>query len=500
MPLIIKAQFYNLPSDYFTALLTERELAKKESSIHTSIKPYILFFSSKYKHVIDSHQVLPYVHEDAGKDFIFYNHLITIAPKNEIVNIRIDPILNIELGRDFADTIKRNLYTNTRGAIVSGSIGKQVYFETMFVENQSLFPTYLYQGVNNLKVVPGQGRYKTFKERAFDYAFSSGFVSIQAAKNFNIQVGHGKQKIGHGYRSLLLSDNTFNYPFIRFTEQLFKGKIQYSSIYAVLMNFAPAAKKQTVGIEPLLQKKAASFQYLSINPTKFLNLSFFQGLIWEAGDDRNRHHLSWQYFNPVIFTQLASYGLNNKNNLLIGGDMKMKLSNKLNMYYQFMADDLGTKDTLGKGYGHQVGLNYFDAFGIKRLFLQGEFNFASEGSYNNVQNEKTNQAYTHYNQNLAFTLGHGRELVVMANYKIKRLDLILKYNYQEVLSNKQVNYFNNIIHVRLGYTINTAYNLNASMGYTYRSQNFANFSNLNNKTGYFFIALKTSLYNFYYDF
>jgi hypothetical protein len=489
-----------LPSDYFSALLTERELAKKDSSIHTSIKPYVHFFSSKYQQCVDSHQVLPYVHEDEGKDFIFYNHLINIAPKNELINIRIDPILNVELGRDFADTIKRNLYTNTRGAIMSGTIGKQVYFETMFAENQSLFPNYLYQGVNNLKVVPGQGRFKTFKETAFDYAFSSGFVSIQAAKNFNIQVGHGKQKIGNGYRSLLLSDNSFNYPFIRFTEQWFKGKIQYSSIYAVLMNFAPAAKKQTFGIEPLLQKKAASFQYLSINPTNFLNLSFFQGLIWQAGDDRNRQHLSWQYFNPIIYTQLASYGLNNKNNILIGADMKLKLSNTLNMFYQFMADDLGTQDTLGKGYGHQAGFNYFDAFGIKRLFLQGEFNFVSEGSYNNVENEKTNQAYSHYNQNLAFTLGHGRELIVMANYKIKRFDLILKYNYQEVLSNKKVNYFNNIINLRLGYTINTAYNLNASLGYTYRSQNFANFNNLNIETGYFFIALKTSLYNFYYDF
>ena len=30
----------------------------------------------------------------------------------------------------------------------------------------------------------------------FDYAFASGFVSLQGAKNLNIQFGHGKQKIG----------------------------------------------------------------------------------------------------------------------------------------------------------------------------------------------------------------------------------------------------------------------------------------------------------------
>ncbi len=300
-----KAQFFNLPTEYFSSLLTERELAKKENQLHTGIKPYIHFYSPKYLHVIDSHSVYKYIHEDPGVDAVFYNHLINIAPKNENVNIKIDPIINFEKGTDFLDTLNLGLYTNTRGAMVSGSVGSKVYFETMFSENQALFPTYVANNNNLSKVVPGQGRFKTFKTNAYDYAFASGFVSVQATKNFNIQLGHGKQKVGHGYRSLLLSDNAFNYPYLRFTEQWLNGKIQYSSIYAVLMNLDSAAKKQTYGVEPMFQKKAAAFQHVSFYPGKRFNFSFFQGLIWKTGDERNRHQLDWQYFNPIIFSNLA---------------------------------------------------------------------------------------------------------------------------------------------------------------------------------------------------
>ena len=42
---------------------------------------------------------------------------------------------------------------------------------------------------------------------------SSGFVSVEASDNFIVQFDHGKHFIGDGYRSLLLSDNSFNYPF-----------------------------------------------------------------------------------------------------------------------------------------------------------------------------------------------------------------------------------------------------------------------------------------------
>ena len=496
----LNSQFYNLPSDYSFSLLTEKQLATKDSSIHSGIKPYIHFFSKKYVHVEDSQRLFKYVVDDPLLDIVFYKHLIRVEPKNEKFKLRLDPILNIEAGADYAKNYNTRLYTNTRGLIGSGYIGDKIYFETMFAENQSVFPTYIANQVKTSLVVPGQGRWKAFKATGYDYAFSSGFVSIQALKNLNIQVGHGKQKIGNGYRSLLLSDNSFNYPYARITQQWFKGRVQYNNIYAVLMNLVPASVKFNPYSERLFQKKAVSFQYLSVNVTKSFNLGFFQGLIWQAGDERNRQHLDWQYFNPVIYTNSTSYGLDNKNNILVGGDLKVKLANKLNFYGQVMLDGFNHIDSIGNGFGYQAGINYFDALSIKNLFFQAEYNNVSKSSYLNPSGALTDQSYSHYNQTLAYTPGNGQELILIADYKRKRFFYNVKYNYQNVFYQPGGSYYNSIVSAKFGYVINPAYNLNITVGMIYRSQNFSIFRALNNETNYVYVGFKTSLYNLYYDF
>lgn len=496
-----KAQFYNLPNDYFYGLLTERVLAQKDSSIHASVKPYIPFFSDKYKHVEDSHRVLKYITEDQFLDKVFFDHLLHVRSKNKKYTLTVDPLLNLELGRDAEDTLFRKLYTNTRGFIVTGSIGKDFYFETMVSENQSLFPNYIESINKATAVVPGQGRWKTFNTRGFDYSFSSGFFSYQPCKNVNIQAGHGKHKIGQGYRSLFLSDNAFNYPFVRITQNYFKGRLQYTNIYASFMNLESASTKIPPHTEPLFQKKAASFQHLSLNLAKWLNVGFFQGMIWQAADKRNTQHFEWQYFNPVIFTNLASYGLNNKNNILIGADLNLKITKRISVYGQFMADDLSNNNSKGNGWGYQAGLKYFNAFTVKNLFLQTEYNNVTEASYlSPVTTNSVNQSYSHYNQNIAFTPGYGEEVVILADYKIKRVFLNARYHYQYYSYNNYSLFTNQIVNLKLGYTINPAYNANISVGLLYRSQDFFGFNISNNKTAYLYLSFKTSLYNNYYDF
>ncbi len=495
-----RSQFYNLPNDYNFSLLTEKVLAAKDSAIHTGVKPYIHFFDQKYVHVPDTHRIFKYIIDDPALDAFFFKHVIRVEPKNENFKLRLDPILNFEAGRDLSDTINRHLYTNTRGFIGSGYVGSKVYFETMFAENQSVFPNYLSNTVKTTFVVPGQGRWKTFKNGGYDYAFSSGFVSVQPLKNLNIQVGHGKHKIGNGYRSLLLSDNAFNYPYARITQQWFKGRVNYTNIYAALMNLDSASKYPTPNAERLFQKKAASFQYLSINVARFLNIGFFQGMIWHAGDERNKQDLGWQYFNPLIYSNLPQYQLNNKNNILIGGDIKIKLTNKINLYGQVMADDLSNTKQHGNGVGYQAGFNYFDVLGVRNLFLQAEFNNVNENSYVSPLGTVTNQSYSQYNQNLAFTPGSGKELVVIGDYKWKRFFVNVKYNYQDLLKNGEYYYTNQLLNAKVGYLVNPAYNFNVNMGITYRAQNFNNFTNLNNQTNYLYLGIRTSIYNLYYDF
>ena len=84
-------------------------------------------------------------------------------------------LLNLQAGRDFADSLRAGAYTNTRGFIGSGTIGDRFYFETLLAENQSVFPGCISDQTRISKVVPGQGGWKTFKKTGYDYAFSSGF-------------------------------------------------------------------------------------------------------------------------------------------------------------------------------------------------------------------------------------------------------------------------------------------------------------------------------------
>lgn len=500
--LSVKSQFYNLPNDYFFNTFLQRRLAEVDSEqIHSSIQPYIPFFNKKYEFIGDTHRVFKYVKNDDFLDKVFMDHLIHIRSKSEKYEFKVDPLLNIELGRAYSDTTNyKNTSTNTRGFIASGRIGKDFYFETLFSENQSQFPYYISNFNKQTGVVPGQGRYKVFKITGYDYAFSTGFISYQATKHLNIQLGHGKQKIGNGYRSLLLSDNAFNYPYVRITSEWFKGRLQYTNIYAVLMNLETGGAKTPQFTEPLFQKKAVSFQYLSFNVTKRINVGLFQGMIWNAADSMNRQKLKWQYFNPVIFSNLGYYGLNNNNNIVIGANINVKLTNRLSVYGQFMGDDFSNTLIKGNAYGYQVGVQYFNVLNIKNLMLQAEYNDVAEGSYDSPIGATSNQSFSHYNQTLAYTPGYGKEFIVLADYKYQRLFINAKLNLQRLTLNKYALYNNFISRIQLGYTINSSYNFNVSLGYNYRSQDFLSFNQSNNKTTFYTLSFKSNLFNTYYDF
>jgi len=496
----LNAQFYNLPNDYFFSLLTERRLAEKDSSLHCGMKPYIHFYSEKYIAEPDTHRIYKYIFDDPALDVAFFKHVISFEPKGHNAKFIIDPMVNFQRGNEHFNGTERLTYTNTRGLIASAYIGKKVYVETMFSENQSKLPHYLDSFARKNNVIPGQGRWKKFRGEAFDFAYSSGFFSLQLTKNINLQAGHGKHKIGNGYRSLLLSDNCLNYPYARITQQWMKGRLQYTNIYAVLMNLSPASVKYSSLAEPLLQKKPAAFQYLSFNPAKFLNIGLFQGIMWSVGDRNNAFHLDHNYFNPVIYAATAQKGLNDSNNILLGSDIRIKIAKRFSLYGQVMMDDLSNSDKSKNGFGYQAGLCYFNALGIKNLFFQVEYNSVSENSYLSPVTTRYNQSWSHYNQNLAYTPGYGNEFIIITDYKYKRFNFNVKYQYLDVLSAGE--YFSNTQSVNLnaGYLVNPAYNLNLTLGYTHRNQNFPNFKGSDNETSHLYLSLRTSLYNIFYDF
>ena len=63
---------------------------------------------------------------------------------------------------------------------------------------------------------------------------------MELMPEINVQIGHGRQFIGNGYRSLILSDMAPSYFFIRFNTKVWK--LHYTNIYA---SIAPKALKDS---------------------------------------------------------------------------------------------------------------------------------------------------------------------------------------------------------------------------------------------------------------
>ena len=174
-------------------------LYTKDPDIHTSFKPILnssLSFASDS--VIESNYQSTYKKWYLRKTFSEHFFIL----EGDDYKVIASPIINLSKGKELIDS--KNTFTNSRGYLIEGDLGKKISFATSFVENQAIFPNYLDESIRKNNVVPGQGYARDFKETGFDYAMSSGYVTYRPNNMFAVQFGHGKNFIGDGYRSLLL--------------------------------------------------------------------------------------------------------------------------------------------------------------------------------------------------------------------------------------------------------------------------------------------------------
>ncbi len=511
----------NLPLNREWSLQNDKyhsSYSNKNDTIHPPTHPDSVLYrdnSSCFKPLIICHERK----KDTAPKSLFIRklkkeNLILIRDTSDKFLLSVDPLFNFEYGKDLADS-SRSFYKNTRGILVRGDIGSDFSFESSFYENQATFVDYISQFNNTYLVVPGQGRWKKFKDRGYDFAMASGYLSYSPGRHFNFQLGHGKHFVGEGYRSLLLSDNSFNYPYARITTSF--GKFQYTNLYASFMNLTAGGVTTPPGTEKLFQKKAANFQFLNWNIHRQIQIGFFQGLIWQASDSSNKNHLTLAYASPLIYTAALTEGLKGDNNVLLGLTLKLKITHSLSMYGQYMIDDLGKEYNEHFKNGIQIGVKYFDVATIKNLHLQLEVNGASAYAYSAT---KPSQSYTHYNQALAHPLGSNfNEGIAILNYRIGDFFTQVKFNYASSgVDYANENFGNNIfqsdtsnipfgynwaerkliiLDAHIGYLINPSTNLNIFAGISNRNST----SPIeNSQTNFVYFGIRTSLSNVYYDF
>ncbi len=438
--------------------------------------------------------------------------------------LQLDPIFNFNGGVDLPELLKEKLYTNSRGVWVRGNIGKNFSFESAFLENQSTFPSYIDDFAESYAVIPGLGRWKKFKLNGYDYAASSGSITYAPWRFLIIQAGHGKPFIGNGYRSLLLSDNAFNFPFLKMTIKA--KKFTYSVIYSSLQVVDKVRNYTTNLNEPLFKKKSATFHYLTFYPEnkKTLSISLFQGTIFQV---RNSDHpyFNWNVLNPLIYSSALQYGLNRSPNVLTGAAINYVLKKDFEFYGQCVVDDFSfSKNSIRRKTGFQLGAKYFNVAGLKNLIFQLEYNQVRPYTY---AHSISAESYSHYGQSLAHPIGANfKEWVGFLNYHFKDIFVELKMNYitygadsasksygKEIFSSNNIaangltsknNTFLqgvktnlNYQEFKLSYLINPASTMNVFIQVINRKQT-SSLTDRNNTLIY--LGVKTSLFNNYFDF
>lgn len=400
-------------------------------------------------------------------------------------------------------------------------------------ESQGRFAQYFNQYAERIKpfggnpaIIPARGIAKEFGDE-YDYPIAEGYLSYSPNEHFNIQLGHGKNFIGDGYRSLLLSDVASPYPYFKLNTTFWK--LKYTNTWMSMRDV-----RREVTTSGSFRTKYVANHYLSYNVTKRLNIGLFESVIWQNDNDRG---FDLNYLNPVIFYRAIEFSTGSRGgNALIGLAYKYKWSDHFNTYGQLMIDEFSSSDIFGgeKSYKNklafQLGLKYFNAFNIENLYLQLEYNKVRPYTYSH--NEIVLN-YGHNNQPLAHLWGANfNELIAIARYKKDRwyghIKLIggkrgfeleedlnpfygsdiygndeerISDNGNEMYQGNQADFFYGELEV--GYLVNPVTNLKVYANFINRNidpEIENTFINFQKNTTWLNFGFRTDLFNWYYDF
>jgi hypothetical protein len=516
---IVTAQQLNLYLNQEYNSYLNKGFNNPPSSLHTGFLPLT---EAQVDRCVNSDSLRGHIFPPEKKSWlyrkVYQENLFIIHDSASKFYCTIDPLFNFQLSMDHSDSNKK-YYQNTRGILIQGNVGDKFSFSSTFWENQANYPYYLNQYIQESYVVPGNGRTKPFGTDGYDFSMSEAYLSFSASKHFDFQVGYGKNFIGDGYRSLLLSDNSFAYPYARITTTFWH--LQYTNLYTEFID--PFADPSLIAnTEGLFQRKAGAFQYLSWNIVPQVEFGLFQGMIWTAANQFNQQSFNFNYFDPIIGINSLAYGLGNTNNVLLGSTIKYKITKNFMAYGQLLVNDFPQDGDVHSFYnqtGYQAGIKYYNKYGE----FQIEYNQVRPYTYSNSDSL---QNYSHYDQALGDPLGANfKELIGIINLRYHHFSIHLQGNYAlEGLDSTGTNYGNNIfipnskatlsssdvamlqgirstlmyMDFHISYLMNPKTNMNFTIGVSRRTLT----NSLDNEPAMtlFYIGFRTSIENMYVDF
>jgi len=513
---------YNMFLNHEYASYLEQGLNDTSRKIHTTFRPLIQSDLSQYVN-IDSLNGYNFPAEKKSWLYrkLFQENLFTIYDTSAKFFCTIDPLFNFQGSMDYSDSSKK-YYQNSRGILVQGNVGTNFAFSSTFWENQADYPTYINQFIQENQVIPGNGRTKAFGTNGYDFSMSEAYLSYSPSSHFDFQGGYGKNFIGDGYRSLLLSDNSFAYPYVRITTTFWH--MQYTNLYALLSD--PFADPSILANnEGLFQRKAAAFQYLSwyINPRA--EWGIFQSIMWPAANSYNQMALNANYFDPLLFGNTIRYGVGNTNNVYVGSTLKYKFSQHFMAYGQLMVNDVPQNLKLvsfNNRTAHQTGVKYFNTVGKFQGVLQLEYDEARPYTY---EGKDSLDSYSNYNQPLGDPMGANfREFIIILHIRYRHFSINLQGDYVNQGSDStNTNFGNDVLvpfpsgspshimlagikstmeymDIHISYLLNPRTNMNFTLGISRRTYTSSDAVYNEPSMTLFYVGFRTSIENMYVDF
>jgi hypothetical protein len=521
----------NIPFTHTYYARFDQQMNGLGTNSHTAAKPFVFNEVAPYYDFKAEKEALVKGSDSWWSRKLWNEHLVEVQGKDYWFTI--DPILDLQIGKD-TDADFNTTFNNTRGLFVQGGLGKRFNFSASVYESQGRFAQYFNEYAESLKafgpdpaIIPGRGIAKRFKDDAYDYPVAEAYLSYIPAKFINIQFGHGKNFIGDGYRSLLQSDVTSPYPYLKLNTKFWK--IKYTNTWMWLKDVRPEVTEDGA----FLTKYMAN-HYLSWNVSKRLNIGLFESVMWYNTNNRG---FDINYLNPIIFFRAIEFETGQgAGNAIVGATAKYKWNNSINLYGQFILDEFSLNDIKASNkswknkFGYQIGAKYFNAFKVDNLLLQIEYNRVRPYTYshNTIVNN-----YGHNNQPMAHLWGANfSEAIIIGRYNYRRWfadakfifgvrgfdfndgtdnfsyggDIYRDYNDRpfdsgiEVGQGIKTKTFN--AELQTGYIINPVSNLKVFANISYRNfnPNATTATTFKNNTTWFNLGVRTDLFNWYYDF
>lgn len=345
-----------------------------------------------------------------GKNTRFWEHPADLySVHNKDFDLHFNFVTTNFIGND-SDTQKPLWFTG-RGVEIRGMVDDKLGFYTFVSDNQGMFPRYVREFLPQITYAfPGEGLAKTSASKGtIDFLTARGYITFKPIKSINLRFGHDHNVFGSGYRSLILSDNSSPYLFLRLDTKI--GRFNYTNLWTSMLD-------ASINNE-LRKKKFAAIHHLSVNVTEKLNIGIFEAEVFNRDSVGGGYDLN--YLNPIIFYRYVESYIGSHDNALLGFDFRWLVGHKASVYSQFVLDEFLTKYLFnGSGswankYSFQLGTKYVDAFGIRDLDLQAEYNVVRPYTYSHKDGGRN---YAHYGQSLTNPLGANfREYLGIVRYK-----------------------------------------------------------------------------------